>query len=157
MPMRFHRKIIAGIGTLAAAGAFAAATAPADAAGPTQCVDAKKLNDPLASHHYCPLNKSANIPVYATPSLKRRVGTLNRGGLANWFLFQVQGQRVKVGGFTNEWWAYTQADTPRGREGYVPEVYFRGGGVSTDDPANGLPINSIRQSPSVSVPSGPRP
>ena len=116
--MRIHRKLAAGAGALAAAGAFAAASAPADAAAPTQCVK----RDSVASHFFCPLNRG-NVPVYATPDGERPVGTLRSGGLANFFMFQVKGPRVTRGRFSNNWWAYTQADRVNGKPGamgYVP-------------------------------------
>jgi hypothetical protein len=149
------RKAVAGLTTLAAAGALAAASAPAHAAAPTECVK----RDNVASHFFCPLN-SANVPVYAAPGSKRQVGTLRQGGLANWFDYQVRGPKATRGRFSNVWWAHTQADRVNGRpgaKGYVPEVYFSGGGAVTDDPANGLPVFTEGSTPGVSVPSGPRP
>jgi hypothetical protein len=148
--MHIPRRAIAGLTTLAATGAFAVATAPANAAPPTQCIE---MNGDKYPH--CPLNR-ASVPVYETPSFTKRVGTLNAGGLANWFKFQVVGTRVSDGRFSNIWWAYTRADRVDGKPGawgYVPEVYFQGGGIHTQKPARGLRIKSI----DVSVPSGQRP
>jgi hypothetical protein len=146
--MLIPRKAIAGLTTLAAAGAFAAATAPADAAAPTKCV----RKDRIASHFFCPLNKPSRIPVYRAPDLRDRVGFLRVGGMANWFDFQVRGKVVHRGGFVNVWWAHTQADMSDepgkpAPKGYVPEVFFRGGGVVTDEPAHSLPIFSGSRPP----------
>ena len=147
MPTLIPRWIVAGIGTLAAAGAFAAASAPADAAAPTRCILMPK-QDPDRSHHFCPVGDAFRIPVYASPSARDRVGFLNERGLGNWFKFQVSGEeahRVVAGKVvTNVWWAFTQADVSDepGKPapmGYVPEVYFRGGGISTTERAIGLP------------------
>jgi hypothetical protein len=135
------RKLAVGIGALAAAGAFAAATAPADAAAPTEC----KPDPAKPFRSFCPLN-TGNVPVYAAPGSNRQVGVLRLGGSANWFLWQVRGQKVTIGGFTNVWWAYTQSDRVGGKpgaRGYVPEVYFSGGGVNTVEPANHLTIRTL--------------
>jgi hypothetical protein len=139
--MRFPRKAIAGLTTLAAAGAFAAATAPADAAAPTEC---KRLDDD-PTHHFCPIWKPSRIPVYRSPYSRDRVGFLTVGGMANWFDFQVRGKVVIQRTIANVWWAHTQADVSDepgkpAPEGYVPEVYFRGGGDVTFEPANFLPV-----------------
>jgi hypothetical protein len=138
------RKAIAGLTTLAAAGALAASASPAAPAAPSKCYT--KPGRP-AAEHFCPLWKASMIPVYATPSLRDRVGFLTVGGSANWFIDQVRGE-IATGprpNYRNEWWAYTLADISdeRGKPapmGYVPEIYFRGGGAVTRDPALGLPV-----------------
>jgi len=82
-----------------------------------------------ASHwvQYCPLTR-AGVPVYANAysgNGAARVGTLIRGGSANWFVGQSRNSTFSLGTALNNWWAYTQADN--GRWGWVPEVYFSGG------------------------------
>jgi hypothetical protein len=137
------RRFLAGICGLTAAGALAAAPGPADAAAPSQCFT--KPGRPT-NQHFCPLNRPGPITVYAGPSLDKRVGYLTAGGSANWFLDQVRGEEVTdARGFSNVWWAYTRADVSvkRGKPapmGYIPEIWFRGGGTVTRDPALGLPV-----------------
>lgn len=79
----------------------------------------------------CPLWRG-NVPVY---QFKRQssevVGYLYEGGNANWFKYQNGGSTASLGSYENHWWAKTIADN--GQEGWVPEVYFAGGGNDRRD------------------------
>jgi hypothetical protein len=44
----------------------------------------------------------------------------------DWYICQFQGPTAVVGSYENDWWAWTVGDN--GRSGWVPEVYFAGGG-----------------------------
>jgi hypothetical protein len=102
------------------------------------------------------------IPVYATPSLRDRVGFLTVGGSANWFIDQVRGE-IATGprpNYRNEWWAYTLADISDERGtlapmGYVPEIYFRGGGAVRAIPHSGFPCAERAASARTSLPAAP--
>jgi len=82
----------------------------------------------------CPLWRG-DVPVYdlANSQLGSQVGKLNVGGTANWFACQTQFTNIpyEYGGYETNWWAYTMADN--GRWGWVPEVFFSGGGNNQAD------------------------
>jgi len=82
----------------------------------------------------CPLWRG-DAPVYdfANSQLGSQVGKLNVGGTANWFVCQTQFTNIpyEYGGYENNWWAYTMADN--GHWGWVPEVFFSGGGNNQAD------------------------
>ena len=61
------------------------------------------------------------------------VGRLDQGGTANWFVGQTTGARFQQGADKNTHWAYTLADGTPAHWGWVPIVYFRGGGNGTAD------------------------
>jgi hypothetical protein len=74
----------------------------------------------------CPLWRGA-VGVYDL-STGRKVGQLDVGGSANWFVCQAKfiNHPASYGGYSNVWWAYTRADN--GQWGWVSEVFFSGGG-----------------------------
>ncbi|MCY0939515.1 hypothetical protein [Streptomyces sp. H34-S4] len=77
---------------------------------------------------YCPLWRN-HVPVYGTNSVDTKnwiVGYLEVGGYANWFVCQESGDYHEVNGWSNNLWAYTQADN--GKWGWVSQVEFSGGG-----------------------------
>ncbi|WP_432842025.1 hypothetical protein [Dactylosporangium sp. CA-092794] len=87
---------------------------------------------------YCPL-WTGNVPVYDISAVwtggnQAPVGYLTYGGWANWFNGQAEFGEYGLNGYQNRWWAFTQADN--GAWGWVPEVYFSGGG--NDEPDSGL-------------------
>jgi hypothetical protein len=77
----------------------------------------------------CPLWRG-DAPVYQfqNGAPVGEAGRLVEGGSANWFVcqFQFVNQPYSLGSYTTNWWAYTMADN--GQWGWVPEVYFSGGG-----------------------------
>lgn len=77
----------------------------------------------------CPLWRG-DVPVFRFENgvPVEQVGQLNVGGDANWFecQFQFPDQSYPLGNAVNNWWAFTQADN--GQWGWVPEVFFAGGG-----------------------------
>jgi hypothetical protein len=132
MLSRLPRVARAGLAGLAlSAGALLVTASPAAAEDSHPCV---VLNTSKPGP-YCPLSPLAPVPVpvYAAPFKDSPIiGYLDRGGDANWFLYQTKGGRFDYRGFTNYFWAYTLPDrwtrTPPLRQmGFVPEVYFRGG------------------------------
>jgi hypothetical protein len=94
---------------------------------------------------FCALTQN-NVPVYAAPTpASERIGWLHVRGPVdnpkNWFLHQVEAAPYSPPGkpaIVNDWWAFTRADKV-GRKpgdlgwGYVPEVYFNGGGNLVPD------------------------
>jgi hypothetical protein len=75
----------------------------------------------------CPLWRD-NVPVYDSPDrggAARQIGTLYKGGRANWFVGQSQRSSYSFGPYQNRWWAFTMADNDTW--GWVPEVFFKGG------------------------------
>ena len=67
------------------------------------------------------------IPVYGS-NLTTQVGTIYAPG-NDWYVCQLQMTHIDpfpYGGYYNDWWAYTKADN--GQWGWVPEVFFSGGG-----------------------------
>jgi hypothetical protein len=74
----------------------------------------------------CPLWRG-DVGVYDL-NTGRKVGTLEVGGSANWFVCQAKfiDHPADLGGYSNVWWAYTMADNRQW--GWVSEVYFSGGG-----------------------------
>jgi hypothetical protein len=84
---------------------------------------------------YCTLWRD-HVPVYAAPFNSSRgpgqkVGELVHGGRANWFNGQVYNQPFRLGSYTSNWWAYTEADNRRW--GYVSLTYFKYG--ANNEPA----------------------
>jgi hypothetical protein len=61
------------------------------------------------------------------------VGRLDQGGTANWFVGQAAGGRFQQDRSSNTHWAYTLSDGTQGAWGWVPVVYFRGGGNGAAD------------------------
>jgi hypothetical protein len=100
----------------------------------------------------CPLVRG-KIPVYKRPTTNsERVGTLVGGDSRNWFVEQYhhfsKPEPKSARGVHNYWWAYTLADNKQW--GFVPQIYFRGGGYDEkdggggpDDPATTLPVNFL--------------
>jgi hypothetical protein len=86
---------------------------------------------------YCPLWRD-RVPVRASRSGRAPiVGYLNLGGTANWFVYQMRGDRQTLPTSPpvwNRWWASTKADN--GRWGWVNEVFFSGG--DNGEPDRGL-------------------
>lgn len=124
---------------LAVAAALAATVAMLLAtAGPAAAADNSPCARPQVVRlghwvQYCPLWR-ANVPVYANPDQGNSapvVGTLIQGGSANWFVGDHYRSNYVSGSYYNHWWAYTLADN--GRWGWVPEVYFSGGGNDETD------------------------
>ncbi len=77
---------------------------------------------------FCALS-GGGVPVYARRDGRSPVvGRLTSGGAANWFVGQAAGARFQRGTAANAHWAYTLSDGSRGRWGWVPIVFFRGGG-----------------------------
>jgi hypothetical protein len=122
----------------------AASTAAADPSVPRPdsfpCIQHK----PGQLEWFCPLTQN-RVPVYAAPdSHAQQIGwLLSRGPTRNprnFFFYQVHADLFELPGnraVTNDWWGYTQADKA-GRKtadglGYVPEVYFKGGGPFVPD------------------------
>jgi hypothetical protein len=74
------------------------------------------------------------VPVYARPDGGSRiVGRLAKGGRANWFVGQAGGGRYQRNAYWNTHWAYTLSDGSPGAWGWVPIVFFRGGGNGAAD------------------------
>lgn len=136
------------------------ASAIPDGPGPpvpdrTPC-QGQKMNDGI--HRLvqsCPLTRDG-VPVFDSPSKgngARRVGTLVRAGTdqkpANWFIGQTYQSNYVLGQYSNRWWAYTLSDN--GTWGWVPEVYFRGGGNNVAD--SGLLRCGARMNPCVPPPT----
>ncbi|MFG3281274.1 hypothetical protein [Streptomyces sp. NPDC048111] len=98
----------------------------------------RDLTDPNSGHvwrgtevRFCNLTQG-HVPVYAGRSAGAAVvGYLEQGGAANWFVTEMKGGDFHRGRAANYWWASTKADN--GRWGWVPEVYFAGGGNYEDD------------------------
>jgi hypothetical protein len=80
----------------------------------------------------CPL-WTANVPVYASPDSGGSAQIVGRlvYQAPNWFIGPSRRSRFTLGEDTNVWWAYTMADN--GKLGWVPEVYFTGGGNDVPD------------------------
>jgi hypothetical protein len=81
---------------------------------------------------YCPL-WTAPVPVYAgRDQSTKRVGWLYSAS-GNWFICQQNhgSATAHYGPYYNNWWAYTVADNLYW--GWVPEVYFQGGGNNEPD------------------------
>lgn len=86
---------------------------------------------------FCPLWRD-NVPVYDSPDRgngARVVGTLRFAGPvtkpANWFIGDSYRSNFVLGSYSNHWWAYTLSDN--NTWGWVPEVYFKGGGNNIGD------------------------
>jgi hypothetical protein len=82
----------------------------------------------------CPL-WTAPVPVYSAPSQSTsKVGWLYSAS-GNWFICQEYWSgapsTAHYGPYYNNWWAFTQADN--GQWGWVPEVFFKGGGNNEPD------------------------
>ncbi len=106
------------------------------ACDPPQAIPPGVHHGYLPSVQYCTV-WTANVPVRTSRDPNSPVvGYLVVGGRANWFLGQTQGCEFTYPGKTwsNDWWAYTEADD--GRWGWTSVVYFSGGG--NDQPADGL-------------------
>jgi len=72
-------------------------------------------------------------PVYSMGDQPAQVGTIYAPG-NDWFICQKQITKFDpfpAHGYYNNWWAYTMADN--GKMGWVPEVYFSGGGNNQAD------------------------
>ncbi|WP_285496887.1 hypothetical protein [Actinomadura sp. NBRC 104425] len=102
------------------------------APGPALAVDDKPCAPPVphpeyGKVQYCPLSRG-NVPVYAGRKQESGIiGYLRKGGSANWFLgYQCRDGTIRLGRLANDWWAAAKADN--GRLGWVPEIYFAGGG-----------------------------
>jgi hypothetical protein len=152
MLSRVPRTARAGLAAVAlAVGGLAVTASPAAAEDRAPCVVLKKSKP----RPYCPISAQAPlpVPVYAIPFKDAPIiGYLNRGGYANWFVYQTRGGRFDHRGHTNDYWAYTKPDRSTinalipGQMGYVPEVYFRGGGPNEPDGTdkNKRPIGPLR-------------
>ncbi|NLT54298.1 MAG: hypothetical protein GXX79_06975 [Actinomycetales bacterium] len=117
---------------LVATGLLAMGAAPASAVDNSPCQRPQVYR---SSHwvQYCPLWRS-NVPVYSSPDQGNGatvVGYLVYGGSANWFVGDRYRSKYTYGNYYNHWWAYTLADN--GRWGWVPEVFFSGGGNDETD------------------------
>ena len=74
----------------------------------------------------CPLWRG-DVPVFATASRYSRVVGMLRSRWGQWFTLGVTGGTYSLGAAgVNHWWAQTMADN--GAWGYVPQVFFSGGG-----------------------------
>lgn len=89
------------------------------------CPDWAPADSPYGAHRY---------PVYDLSVYPgQQIGTIYAPG-DDWFVCQRQfdDRDPYAGwGYYNNWWAYTMADN--GRWGWVPEVYFKGGGNNQPD------------------------
>jgi hypothetical protein len=126
-------------GLLAAAAATASLLASgAGSASGASATDGQPCARPQVTRarhvvQYCPLWRG-NVPVYRSPAAgnnQRPVGHLAEGGSANWFVGDHYASRYQLGSYYHHWWAFTLADN--GRWGWVPEVYFAGGGNDETD------------------------
>ncbi|MGW6276891.1 hypothetical protein [Kribbella sp. NPDC055071] len=74
-----------------------------------------------------------NVPVFPTAFPGTPVGYM-RAANNNWYQCQLQTSgEYYLGASHNDWWARTEADN--GIWGWVPEVYFQGGGNDEPDGA----------------------
>jgi hypothetical protein len=131
---------------VAAIGAIAVApSARANDAYP--CEDAVHLHWSKKPVQRCPLTApeppSGWVPVFAAPTIRVKGAPLPAPsgwlhGTANQYFVCEQSftpaPYVHPRGWRNRWWAYTKSDD--GVWGWVPEVYFHGGG--NDEPDSGL-------------------
>jgi predicted Ser/Thr protein kinase len=102
-------------------------------AGGRSCAAAKPVYRGRLTGQVCSLWR-AGIPVYARPDGRSPVvGRLTQGGTANWFVGQTAGARFQQASYWNTHWAYTLADGSAGKWGWVPIVFFRGGGNGAAD------------------------
>lgn len=88
------------------------------------CPDWAPADSPFGAHKY---------PVFSLGSEPKQVGTIYAPG-NDWFICQKQVTEFDpfpAHGYWNNWWAYTMADN--GKMGWVPEVYFKGGGNNQAD------------------------
>jgi hypothetical protein len=104
---------------------------------PAQAFDAFPCRDPYRHRNgslvqVCPLWKG-HVPVYQVARGDSPiVGYLEVGGYANWFFHQTPAADYWYGNYHNKWWARTITDgTPNA--GFVPEVFFQGGGNDEPD------------------------
>jgi serine/threonine protein kinase len=97
------------------------------------CAAPKPVYGGRLNGQYCDL-RTGSVPVYANPDGGSPiVGRLNKGGTANWFVGQTVGARFQQGAAKNAHWAYTLSDGSPGHWGWVPIVYFVGGGTGVAD------------------------
>jgi predicted Ser/Thr protein kinase len=102
-------------------------------AGGRSCAAARPVHQGRLNGQYCDLWRGG-VPVYARPDGGSPiVGRLAQGGTANWFVGQTAGGRFQQGTYRNTHWAYTLSDGTEGRWGWVPIVFFRGGGNGAAD------------------------
>jgi hypothetical protein len=125
-PRRLGWKSLVAAGALVA-GAVVGGASPASATDLHPCVRPQIFR---SSHwvQICPLWRG-QVPVYSSPDHGNGapvVGYLVNGGVSNWFVGDRYRSRYTYGRYYNHWWAYTEADN--GRWGWVPEVFFSGGG-----------------------------
>lgn len=99
----------------------------------------------------CDVKSHVSIPVLSSPAANASVvGHLNKGGYANWFLFQTEGGLFTAAdGSHSNMWAFTMVDPDNSAAhhrtwGYVSEAWFVGGQAGGSANPAALPVRSMK-------------